>query len=270
MSAAGSSLDPATADIPVILITALSDRDAKMSGLEAGGRRLPQTKPVDEVTLLAACPPPALACSGRATPRASCASGGEPVLGFARTRQGSRRATRPVRIALVAAGPEGCCAVEDRAGRSHRGRGVDPAAGPPPHRGRHARDRGRPMSSSSPPISRTATKGCACCRTCARARWTRERGDGDDPAAGRQRTRRHRRSTSGAHDILYDPIDPQELALRIRTQLARKLQDDRLRASLQAGLELAVRDSLTGLHNRRYAVYETGPDESRGRAAGWR
>ena len=66
-----------------------------------------------------------------------------------------------------------------------------------------------------------------------------ERGDGDDPAAGRQRTPAIALDL-GAHDILYDPIDPQELALRIRTQLARKVQDDRLRASFAAGLELAV------------------------------
>jgi two-component system cell cycle response regulator len=60
----------------------------------------------------------------------------------------------------------------------------------------------------------------------------------------------------GASDILYEPVDTQELAIRIRAQLGRKRQADRLRASLRAGLELAARDSLTGLHNRRYALYQ--------------
>jgi two-component system cell cycle response regulator len=59
----------------------------------------------------------------------------------------------------------------------------------------------------------------------------------------------------GASDILYAPVDTQELAIRIRAQLDRKRQADRLRASLRAGLELAVTDSLTGLHNRRYGLY---------------
>ena len=59
----------------------------------------------------------------------------------------------------------------------------------------------------------------------------------------------------GASDILYAPVDTQELAIRIRAQLGRKRQADKLRASLRAGLELAVTDSLTGLHNRRYGLY---------------
>jgi two-component system cell cycle response regulator len=44
--------DPETADIPVLLVTTLSDRASKMAGLEAGADDF-LTKPVDEVTLLA-------------------------------------------------------------------------------------------------------------------------------------------------------------------------------------------------------------------------
>ena len=44
--------DPETADIPVILITALSDSDSKVDGLKRGADDY-LTKPVDEVTLLA-------------------------------------------------------------------------------------------------------------------------------------------------------------------------------------------------------------------------
>jgi two-component system cell cycle response regulator len=44
--------DPETADTPVLLVTALSDRASKMAGLEAGADDF-LTKPVDEVTLLA-------------------------------------------------------------------------------------------------------------------------------------------------------------------------------------------------------------------------
>jgi two-component system cell cycle response regulator len=56
----------------------------------------------------------------------------------------------------------------------------------------------------------------------------------------------------GVNDVLPRPIDPQELAARVRTQIRRKRYADCLRDSLDHSLELAVTDQLTGLHNRRY------------------
>jgi len=58
----------------------------------------------------------------------------------------------------------------------------------------------------------------------------------------------------GINDILPRPIDPQELAARVRTQIKRKRYTDFLRNNLDHSLELAVTDQLTGLHNRRYMV----------------
>jgi len=58
----------------------------------------------------------------------------------------------------------------------------------------------------------------------------------------------------GAADMLTLPLDPEETALRLRTQLTRKREADRLRTRLQNGLDLAVIDPLTGLHNRRYGL----------------
>lgn len=57
----------------------------------------------------------------------------------------------------------------------------------------------------------------------------------------------------GANDLLLLGFDPEELALRLKTQLARKRRADLLRASVEDGLRLAVIDPLTGLYNRRYA-----------------
>ena len=57
----------------------------------------------------------------------------------------------------------------------------------------------------------------------------------------------------GANDLLEADADPTEMAHRIRTQITRKRQADRLRASVADGLRLAMTDPLTGLHNRRYA-----------------
>lgn len=56
----------------------------------------------------------------------------------------------------------------------------------------------------------------------------------------------------GAHDLLIRPIDPEELAARVRTQVRRKRYGDFLREKLDHNLEMAVTDPLTGLHNRRY------------------
>jgi two-component system, cell cycle response regulator len=58
----------------------------------------------------------------------------------------------------------------------------------------------------------------------------------------------------GANDILPVGFRPAELAIRIRTQLRRKTDADRLRASVEDGLRMAVTDHLTGLYNRRYAL----------------
>ncbi|WP_449255570.1 PleD family two-component system response regulator [Bosea sp. (in: a-proteobacteria)] len=56
----------------------------------------------------------------------------------------------------------------------------------------------------------------------------------------------------GAHDFLLRPIDRNELLARVRTQIRRKRFTDRLRDSLQSSMEMAVLDQLTGLHNRRF------------------
>lgn len=56
----------------------------------------------------------------------------------------------------------------------------------------------------------------------------------------------------GVNDYLVRPIDRNELSARVRTQIKRKRYADRLRDTVQLSIELAVTDTLTGLHNRRY------------------
>jgi len=56
----------------------------------------------------------------------------------------------------------------------------------------------------------------------------------------------------GANDIVSVPLDPDELAVRVLTQVKRKRYTDFLRERLERNLEAAVTDVLTGLHNRRY------------------
>jgi len=56
----------------------------------------------------------------------------------------------------------------------------------------------------------------------------------------------------GAHDYIMRPIDRNELLARTRTQIRRKRFQKRLRDSYENSLEMAVRDGGTGLFNRRY------------------
>ncbi len=56
----------------------------------------------------------------------------------------------------------------------------------------------------------------------------------------------------GADDLMYRPIDPSEISARVRTLIKRKRYIDAMSAALDRGLEAAVIDTLTGLHNRRY------------------
>jgi two-component system cell cycle response regulator len=56
----------------------------------------------------------------------------------------------------------------------------------------------------------------------------------------------------GVNDYLVRPIDRNEMLARVRTQVRRKRFDERLRDNVQATIEMAVTDGLTGLHNRRY------------------
>jgi len=58
----------------------------------------------------------------------------------------------------------------------------------------------------------------------------------------------------GAHDVMQGGFCADELALRLETQLRRKARSDRLREGLRDGLRAAVRDPMTGLFNRRYAL----------------
>ncbi len=58
----------------------------------------------------------------------------------------------------------------------------------------------------------------------------------------------------GVNDYVTKPIDRNELVARARTQIRRKRYQDRLRASYEMSVAMAVTDGLTGLHNRRYVT----------------
>jgi two-component system, cell cycle response regulator len=62
----------------------------------------------------------------------------------------------------------------------------------------------------------------------------------------------------GVNDYVVRPIDKNELFARVRTQIRKKRYSERLRDNFQASMEMAITDSLTGLHNRRYMESHLG------------
>ncbi|WP_128514190.1 diguanylate cyclase [Tabrizicola thermarum] len=72
----------------------------------------------------------------------------------------------------------------------------------------------------------------------------------------------------GADDAVGPGVTAEELVLRTRGLLRRKRHFDQLRARMQDGLRLAMRDPLTGLYNRRFAVPQLALVADRARAEG--
>jgi len=56
----------------------------------------------------------------------------------------------------------------------------------------------------------------------------------------------------GINDYFIYPVDKSELKARVKTQLRRKRYQDDLRAELEESVDLSTKDGLTGVFNRRY------------------
>ena len=56
----------------------------------------------------------------------------------------------------------------------------------------------------------------------------------------------------GINDYFIYPVDESELQARVKTQLRRKQYQDNLRTELEESVDLSTKDGLTGVFNRRY------------------
>lgn len=72
----------------------------------------------------------------------------------------------------------------------------------------------------------------------------------------------------GASDVMPQGFEARELALRLRLQIGKKREADRLRKTVRDGLKLAMTDPLTGLFNRRYALPHLGRIAEKARSSG--
>ncbi|WP_297508760.1 PleD family two-component system response regulator [uncultured Caulobacter sp.] len=232
--------DPSTRHIPVVLITALDGRGDRIQGLEAGASDF-LTKPIDDVMLFA---------------RVRSLTRFKLVIDELRQREASGR--RMGVIAGAAARLDGLggrvLVVDDnerQAARVAAELGVE-------HRPFLESDPEKAKISAGGPVDlvivNAAARGFDGLRFTASLR-SEERTrqlpvlamvDPDD------RARMVKALEIGVNDILPRPVDPQELAARVKTQIQRKRYTDYLRNNLDNSLELAVTDQLTGLHNRRY------------------
>jgi two-component system cell cycle response regulator len=254
--------DPATAHIPVIMVTAYHDAAAKLRGLEAGADDF-LTKPVNDQALLARVRN--LMREKTMIDELRMRSQTCRNLGLGEGAGPAPHPPRPARIRIV-----------DRTARRAAARaaalrrvlptalveGAEPAAllaaGPgaaPPDLLLIAMDpagRQRTLDLLAELRSRPATRHAAYIVVLP-----------DDDAASAVSV-----LDVGANDYVSADAGIDEIAVRIRTQIRRKRYSDRLRDSVQDGLRLAVTDPLTGLYNRRYAMNHLGQIAARAAETG--
>ncbi len=235
-----------TQHIPVVLVTALDGRRDRLTGLEAGADDF-LTKPIDDVALFA---------------RVRSLTRLKRVIDELRQREASGRRLGVIEgsAARLSASGARIIVADDLAHQAER------------ISGELALDH-RPVIETDPEkallavraradllIVNAASKGFDGLRLAAQVRSDEATRhipilavvDQDD------RPRSVKALEIGINDILSRPIDPEELAARVKTLIRQKRYSDVLRNTLDTSLELAVTDPLTGLHNRRYMNTQVG------------
>ena len=232
--------DPATRHVPVVLVTALDGRADRVAGLEAGADDF-LTKPIDDVMLFA---------------RVRSLTRLKAVIDELRDREASGRRIGVIAGAASRLGGSGgrILFVDDNERQAER----ICAELSIEHRPIAESDPAKALLTARGPVDlvivNATSKAFDGLRFAAQLR--------SDEATRNlpilavvdldERQKAVKALEIGVNDILARPIDPGELAARVRTQIRRKRYTDYLRANLDHSLELAVTDQLTGLHNRRY------------------
>ena len=263
--------DPATATIPVILVTASADAEARMDGLSAGADDF-LSKPVDELALLARV---RSLLRSRGEEKEFHARGGDMIEmacatmpGMAEPRPGfiGKPVATEGRIALIGGAEARWLPVQRDRLRPLFRENVSIMTGDVALAVREgqapdlflldadlaARNDGLRLMSEL--RSRPATRHAA-------FMILLPKGDSERAATALD---------LGAADVSYHPFSADEIAMRIRTQLSRKRRADRMRSTLDSGLKMAMFDSLTGLHNRHYGLHQLELVATRCRALGLR
>lgn len=236
-------LDPATHHIPIVLVTALDQPADRVRGLEAGAEDF-LTKPIDELALIA---------------RVRSLSRLKVVLDELRSRAATsttlgmpdpvldaiRQDVSGARVLVVEDRAAATRLIAETLATSHL---VDVESDPQEALFKGAEGDYDLFVVSLGLQGHDGLRLCSQLRSLERTRQV--------PivivAEPEERQRLLRALDLGVNDYLLRPIDRNELIARARTQLRRKFYADRLRDSVQASIELAIVDTLTSLHNRRY------------------
>ncbi|MCW6508027.1 PleD family two-component system response regulator [Lichenifustis flavocetrariae] len=235
--------DPATAHVPVIIVTALDQPADRIKGLEAGADDF-LTKPIDETALLARVRSLARFKAITDELRVSALSN-TAVSFFDPLTQAVRDQGVGGRILII----------DDRPGSLERiGNILSP---------QHTISA---LSSAGDALARVTRDNPDLIfvslglqehdplRLCSQLRS--QEGTRHIPilllADTEDRARVLRALEMGVNDYVVRPVDANELMARVRTQVRRRRYLDLLRNAVQASMELAIFDQLTGLHNRRY------------------
>lgn len=236
--------DPLTQHIPIVIITASTDRNSRIAALEAGADEF-LTKPLNEVILLARIRSLLRAQETEAELRLRSETWGEMQMA-----EDAAVFTMPGRVGLISGDPAEAMSWRDALGAhlKERLQVMTPANALNTHSEGTAPDlylissdlgpRGSALRLVSDLRSREQSRNSAIALVLPEA--------APETAA--------MALDLGASDLLTLPLDPQETALRIRIHIQRKRKADQLRQAVSQGLKLAVTDPLTGLHNRRYAM----------------
>ena len=229
--------EPSTRHIPVVMVTALDQREDRIKGLEAGADDF-LTKPVDDVALFARV---------RSLLRLKV------VMDELRLRQSPESSLCEGPGPVTTGGQVVLAAADERTARRFAGMLDAPFRVTPCWEPLEAIRASRCADLLIIDLTSPRFDGL---RLSARVRSDAETRqlpilaivESDD------RSGMVRALDLGVTDVIARPVDPGELAARASTQIRRKTYTDALRDRLEESLEMAVTDPLTGLHNRRYIV----------------
>ena len=235
--------NPRTAHIPVVMVTALSDVEDRVRGLESGAEDF-LTKPVSDFALNSRITALSRYNTVASELRQRQASG---VAAGALDEQETIELGRPARIFIVDENPRS----SKRSAEILRSAGHDVATMLESGNMAGLGDGGVDiLLLSISGQSFDALKICAHFRMRESMRAISiilacEPHDQQRAAQGLE---------LGASDVISVPVDPQELLARVRTQSRRARYIEIMRQRVDRGLELSVIDQLTGLYNRRYMM----------------
>jgi two-component system cell cycle response regulator len=236
----------ATQHIPIVLVTALDGRRDRLTGLEAGADDF-LTKPIDDLALMA---------------RVRSLTRLKQVIDELRQREASGRRLGVIEGAASRLSPTGarvliCDDAEHQAQRIAVELALDhrPVIEPDP-----AKILAAMRVRTDLLIVNAAAKSFDGLRLAAMVRSDEKTRHVPILAIVErdERARSVKALEIGINDILTRPVDPEELAARVRTLVRQKRYTDLLRHTLDNSLELAVTDTLTGLHNRRFMTSQAG------------